>query len=91
MAAFPTSGQDGIRAASSVATPARVIYFAHAAGGTVGTLHSKIETGLAPSEVVDFPARHRRPLARFEEAVSMGVGYIALAGFVSGLAVLLMA
>lgn len=36
-------------------------------------------------EVIAFPVQPYRRWARFEEALSMGVGYLALAGFLSGL------
>ncbi len=49
-----------------------------------------IRTRLEPADVVPFPRTGRQSGAKLEDALSMCVGYLSLAGFVSGLALLIM-
>lgn len=49
-----------------------------------------IRTRLEPADVIAFPKSSQRSGAKLEDALSMCVGYMSLAGFVSGLALLLM-
>ncbi|MBK5265672.1 MAG: hypothetical protein JJE34_10650 [Alphaproteobacteria bacterium] len=86
MAAFPNSEQDGVKADSSPAHIGTPIYFAGAAGGPIAALHSEIEARLTPCDVIPLPTVNRDLRSRFEEAVSMCVGFLALGGFVAGLA-----
>jgi hypothetical protein len=43
-----------------------------------------------PADVIPFPGSGRQSGAKLEDALSMCVGYLSLAGFVSGLALLVM-
>lgn len=60
----------------------------------MATLHSSdtcdIRTRLEPAGVIPFAKNGRNSGARLEDALSMCVGYLSLAGFVSGLALLFM-
>ena len=47
---------------------------------------SELQSGAA--EVIPFPLARRSAKARLEDLMSMCVGYISLAGFVSGMALL---
>lgn len=52
--------------------------------------HFDIKTRLAPADVISTPKTGRDSGAKLEDALSMCVGYLSLAGFVSGLALLFM-
>jgi hypothetical protein len=86
MAALPNSEQDGAKTDSSPANIVTPLYFARAAGGPVAALHSEIEARLTLCDVIPLPMVNRDWRSRFEEALSMCVGFLALGGFVAGLA-----
>lgn len=54
-------------------------------------MEPKAPSPVPAGQVIAFPERPHRRWMRFEEALSMGVGYLALAGFLSGLGYLFVA
>lgn len=50
--------------------------------------HYDIKTQISPADVIPFPKTGREAGSKLEDALSMCVGYLSLAGFVSGLALL---
>lgn len=54
-------------------------------------LEAKAAATHATAEILPFPLQPVRRWLKFEEALSMGVGYLALAGFLSSLGYLLVA